>query len=93
MTLANAKVLYAHRLDLKKPVDDILKRYPELEGTHKVAVEAAEEPVEAPKGPTEPSNMEKAAAAKASKAAKAAELAKSIGEDHGSDNSSRRKKR
>ena len=30
MTLKNAKVLYAHRLELNKPVDDILNIYPEL---------------------------------------------------------------
>lgn len=33
MTLENAKVLYKHRLELKKPVDDILARYPELSTT------------------------------------------------------------
>ncbi len=37
MTLENAKLLYKHRIELGKPVDDILKRYPELKGTEKVA--------------------------------------------------------
>lgn len=35
MTLENAKVLYAHRLKLGKPVDDLLARYPELKDGEK----------------------------------------------------------
>ena len=30
MTKESLKVLYDHRLELGKPVDDILKRYPEF---------------------------------------------------------------
>jgi len=30
MTAENLKVLYKHRLELGKPVDDILKRHPEF---------------------------------------------------------------
>ena len=46
MTLENARVLYKHRLELGKSVDDILNLYPELAEPKKV-----EEPqkVEAPK--------------------------------------------
>ena len=47
MTLENAKLLYKHRIELGKPVDDILKRYPELKGTEKVAKEAPKEASEA----------------------------------------------
>lgn len=49
MTLENAKVLYAHKLAIGKPVDDILKRYPELKEADKVVVEAPIEPT-IPKG-------------------------------------------
>ena len=36
MTLENARVLYKHRLELGKKVDDILRLYPQLKDEEKV---------------------------------------------------------
>ena len=44
MTLQNARVLYKHRLELGKKVDDILSVYPEL-AEEKEKVEAPKEEV------------------------------------------------
>jgi len=45
MTLENARVLYKHRLELGKKVDDILNIYPEL-ATEKEEVKEEPAPVE-----------------------------------------------
>ena len=44
MTLENARVLYAHRLELGKKVDDILNIYPELAEAPKVEAKVEEKP-------------------------------------------------
>ncbi len=54
MTINNARVLYKHRLELGKKVDDILNLYPELanEETQNTTPEVSQEPT--PKTPQLP---------------------------------------
>jgi len=42
MTFESAKILYAHKLAIGKPVDDLLKRFPELAIKEEVLEKEAE---------------------------------------------------